>query len=330
MALQTLEGSKPKAAWSARLAPGRLRQGLVWRLQALGLAAFWRLCAAVPPERAADFAGALMMWLGPRLRRHSTVKRNMRRAFRERSRREKLLLARGVWANFGRVLAEYPHLSTICREEAERRLEVVVQDESAAWRRGEKPAVFVTGHLGNWELCAATVVGQGLPLAVVYSPQENPLLEAMIQRKREALDCGMVSKDAGIRELIRHIENGRSIGLLADQRVDSGEPVPFFGRPSLTTLAPARLALKFGLELVPMRVERRPGSRFRVTFHPALRPRDKGLDRHQQALDLMGQFNALFESWVRRRPSQWNCMKRRWKWQPPAVSVPDGEIPDGT
>lgn len=258
-----------------------------------------------------------MMWLGPRLKRHSTVRRNMRRAFRNRSPREKILLARGVWGNFGQVLAEYPHLQTICRDEAENRIEVVVQDESATWRRGEKPAVFVTGHLGNWELCAATVVAQGLPLAVVYGPQDNPLTDAMIQANRRALGCEMVSKEAGIRELIRHIESGRSIGLLADQRVDSGELVPFFGRPSATTLAPARLALKFDLELVPMRVERRPGSRFRVTFHDALRPRDETLNKHEQAVDLMGQFNALFESWVRQRPCQWNCMKRRWKWKPP-------------
>ena len=63
----------------------------------------------------------------------------------------------------------------------------------------------------------------------------------------------MVSKHAGLRGLVRELERGRSIGLLVDQRVDSGEELLFLDRPAMTTLAPARLALKFDVDLVPLR-----------------------------------------------------------------------------
>jgi Kdo2-lipid IVA lauroyltransferase/acyltransferase len=36
------------------------------------------------------------------------------------------------------------------------------------------PFVFVTAHLGNWEISAATARHLGLPLTVVYSPQADP------------------------------------------------------------------------------------------------------------------------------------------------------------
>ena len=41
-------------------------------------------------------------------------------------------------------------------------------------------------------------------------------------------------------------------------------------------------------------------------------PRDSSLNRQEQALDMMGQVNGLFESWIRERPAEWHCAKRRW------------------
>ena len=81
----------------------------------------------------------------------------------------------------------------------------------------------------------------------------------MVQRRRRALGCGFVPNDVGARPLLAELAAGRSLGLLADLRVDSGELVPFFGEPAPTTLVPARLALKFGYPLVPIRVERLAG-----------------------------------------------------------------------
>lgn len=152
----------------------------------------------------------------------------------------------------------------------------------------------------------------GVPLAVVYSPMTNPLIDRMLLKKRRALRCGLVDKTAGARELMRHLAAGRSIGLVIDQRVDSGEAVPFFGRPANTSVTAARLALKFGLDLVPTQVERLKHSRFQVTYHEAIKPRDPTANSRAQSLDMTAQINHAFESWIRERLDQWYCAKRRW------------------
>ena len=97
-----------------------------------------------------------------------------------------------------------------------------------------------------------------------------------------------------------------------DQRVDSGVPIPFFGIDKHTTLVPARLALRHGYDLVPVRTERLDGARFRVTFLPPLRPDDPGADEIEQARQVTRKINALFEEWIRERPTDWWCSKRRW------------------
>jgi KDO2-lipid IV(A) lauroyltransferase len=112
--------------------------------------------------------------------------------------------------------------------------------------------------------------------------------------------------------LVAELVAGRSLGLLADLRVDGGEPIPFFGQMVSTTLVPARLALKFGCPLVPLRVERLGPARFRATAHRPIRPDDESADPLAQARSMMRQFNALLESWIREQPAGWQCLKRRW------------------
>lgn len=137
-------------------------------------------------------------------------------------------------------------------------------------------------------------------------------MHEMLQRKREALGCGFVSKEAGLRPIIRLLGNGTWVGLLPDVKIPSGELVPFFGKDAYTTTNPARLALRFDCELIPVQVERLQEARFRVTFHEPARPDDTQAERHTQALQMTRKVNALFKSWIRNRPIDWWCPKNRW------------------
>ncbi len=289
-----------------------IRQRLVWFGEAATLAAFWQVCALLPTDTACALGRAIFKRYGPRGAKNRCLRRNFKRAFPDKTESEITRLARRSWGTFGQVLAEFAHLDTICWREAGERIEMVIKDSEAGdW--GKKPAIFVTAHLGQWEISAASAVAAGVPLAVVYSPLKNPLINRMLIKKRAALQCELVDKNASLRELMRQVARGHSIGLVVDQRVDSGELVPFFGRPSYTSVTAARLALKFSLDLVPVQVTRRTGSRFKIVYHKAIKPRDTALDTRAQSLDMTAQLNDVFESWIRKRPGQWYCAKRRWK-----------------
>ena len=93
-----------------------------------------------------------------------------------------------------------------------------------------------------------------------------------MQRRRRELGCGFLAADDSIRPLLNELRAGRSIGLLVDLRVESGEPVPFCGHDTATTTVPARLALKFGCPLVPVRVERIRPAHLRVTVYDLVLP----------------------------------------------------------
>ena len=111
---------------------------------------------------------------------------------------------------------------------------------------------------------------------------------------------------------MRALKNGRTVGMVMDRRVDDGHPIRFFGREKLSTLVPARLALKFDCELIPAQVERLGDARYRVTFHKPVKPANPQAGETAQAVDMIQQIHLLFEAWIRRNPEDWFCSKRLW------------------
>jgi KDO2-lipid IV(A) lauroyltransferase len=203
-------------------------------------------------------------------------------------------------------------LGTICNREAASRLEIVRRGDAEVFRKGGGPAVFVTAHLANWEVAAGAVAWQGIPLTGIYTPIQNPEINDMLYRAREELNCGMVKREGAVRQLIKALKKGVSVGLIVDQRVDSGEPVPFFGHNMKTSITPAQLALRSRCALIPVQVQRLRAARFRVIFHEAVQPDDTSASERKKTLQMTRKVNALFESWIRERPHEWMCTKRRW------------------
>ena len=285
---------------------------LLWAIEGGLVGLLGGLSRLFSPDLASSGARRLMRRLGPRLYKTRHIRRNLKNAFPEKNAADIEELVRDIWGNLGSILAEYPHLGTICHREADQRLEVVILGEPQVFRKTGKPAVFVSAHLANWELAAGAVVHLGIPLTGPYTQLQNPYMDRMLYRARQSLGCGMVERDGAGRKLMSCLKQGTSVGLLSDQRVDSGEPVPFFGRDMLTTITPARLALRFDCELIPVQVQRLKGARFRIIFHPAVKADDETADNHTKALQMTKKINTLFEAWIRERPQEWICSNRRW------------------
>ncbi|MFO1070108.1 MAG: lysophospholipid acyltransferase family protein [Geminicoccaceae bacterium] len=292
------------------------------RGEALLLRGLWNASGAMTPDRASELGRQLLTWLGPRMRQHRKLKRNLGTAFPGWSDDRLETTARDSWGQFGRVLAEYPHLEAICRQGAGERIELVTHLDLEPVQRGERPCVFVSAHLGNWELAGAMGMRAGVPLSVIYSPQKNPAIDAELQRRRQALGCEFIDKTSKATVLVGALRRGRSLGIVIDQRFDESDSVPFFEHDAPAPIAPATLAARLGVPFVPVRVERLdPGCRFRITVEAPIEPDPAAGDAREIARDMTARAYARFEAWIRERPAQWLCTKRRWpdlsrrKWQ---------------
>jgi len=293
----------------ARALPGLKRAA--WWLEAAFIRGVIGLLRALSPERATALAMGVTRVLGPLLPMWDKVARNLAIAFPALPAGERARLRRRIFAHLGAAIAELAQSERIWAER-ERRLEFCADPSIRGLQEGGRPMVLVTAHVGAWQLSNLVGAHFGLPITSLYASESNPLIAAQVLQLRERLKVRWIPSTGGIRSLIMELRAGHSVGLACDTRLDQGEAVPYFGHAAMTNTVPARLALKQDCELVPVRVERLGGARYRVTMGAPVRPRDAGAAQAAQALDMSAQLNALFESWIRETPGEWMCLARRF------------------
>jgi KDO2-lipid IV(A) lauroyltransferase len=267
------------------------------------------LAAAVPPDVASAVGGRVARLLGPALGVSERARRNLRRVFPELTPLQIERIVREMWDNLGRTASEYPHLSQIAG-----RAEVIGGEHVARALARSRPIVFFTAHLGNWELAPAIAARLGAPLHLIYRPLRNRALDALMRRLRgRASVAGMIPRGrTGARQAVRLLAHGEHLGLLLDQKVSRGLASRFLGHDAVTTRSLAHLALRFDCSVLPARVERLDGTRFRLTVHPPIEP-VRGASRTENMRAITARANALMEDWIRQRPEQWLWLHRRWR-----------------
>jgi KDO2-lipid IV(A) lauroyltransferase len=288
-------------------------KGLWQRVEALGLRFFLKGAGSLGIERASWLGEQVLKRIGPRTRRHEKVLRNLKIAFPEQEADWHRRMARAMWGDFGRSVAEYAYLPELSQNGAGSRIDVIDHAGTDALRREGRPIVFVAAHLANWNVPA--IVGRIIdtPLSVLFRRRKNPHLEAVIEHWRSQMPCGFIDVDGrASKAMLDELRHGRSIGLFIDRRTSFGEPLPFFGKETPTPTIAARLALKTGAAYVPARIERLANVRFRVTLHPPIAPDANAGDDREAARRMTEAANRLFESWIRDHPEQWLSTTSRW------------------
>jgi KDO2-lipid IV(A) lauroyltransferase len=179
-----------------------------------------------------------------------------------------------------------------------------------------RPKVFVTGHLGSWEitgmLLARRLGGKGAALARAV---DNPYVEALLSRLRPPGQ--VIEKRGGAGQALARLEAGESVMLLLDENGGWRGPfVPFLGRLASTRKTAALLAVRTGAPLVLGAAVRRPGP---APFLYRLAVIEPGPSREistPRLHDLTAQLVRTYESWVREDPPQWRWLHWRWKTRP--------------
>ena len=289
----------------------RFLRTLLWRLDVVVVSLITRLARLLPIDMASRFGDSVGSWIGPKLKKKTAIFRaNMVIAFPELTEVEIDELVIRAWGRAGRVLAEYPHLATILKEDD--RLVIDIREPLAACENPTRPCVIVTAHQSNWEVVRCAGAKLGIRNVSLYSPPSNPLLDRMLLESRQALNSELLPRDNSARLLLRALKKGQSVAMVMDRRVDEGTFIRFFGRNKLSTIMPAKLALKLNCDLVPAQVERLQDAHYRVTFHPPIVPKDTGVDETTQGIDMIQQVHRQFENWIRQQPEDWFCSKRLW------------------
>ena len=250
--------------------------------------------------------------------RKRVVEKQIAAAFPDLAHDEIQELARQSYAHLGRTFVESALFDKLGKQGV-----LDIADEVEGWHHIDdamaqgKGIVFVTGHIGNWELAGAYVAARGIPVDAIARGMANPLTDEYVTRVREATGMVIVHDSEAVRRTPRSLRAGRGVAFIADQGVLglASTFVPFFGRPAKTPRGAAVFALRFEVPVIFVVALRKPNGRFRIIVERIEATRTANMDRDVDAI--VATFTQRLESWVRVVPAQYFWQHRRWRRQPP-------------
>lgn len=273
------------------------------------------------PRRLARAAGAALGWLFYTLHRHwrQVADFNLCLAFPQMSEAERARLLKRAYRHWGWLLAEFARFP---RHSARSIEDVIVYDGlenyQAAAARGQG-VLYLTAHVGAWELSSFSHSLHGYPLAYLNRPLDNPRVDALVNRYRSLGGNRPIDRRDAARAIFEVLRGGGAVGILMDQNTLDGDGnvfVDFFGRPASTTAGLARIALRTGAAVVPAFVlwDEALG-KYRLRFDPAVELVQTG-ENERDVVENTARFNKIIEDTIRRYPDQWLWIHRRWATRP--------------
>jgi KDO2-lipid IV(A) lauroyltransferase len=251
-------------------------------------------------------------------RRHLAIARDgLSRAFPDWTPARVGRSALSVYGHFGAVMLDLLWLSRRSRERLLALVEWEGREHYLTAKAAGRGVLFVTAHLGNWEILGVNHAYAHEPAGIVARPLDNPALDARLCAFRRRSGNTVISKWQALSQMLRMLRAGKGVAVLIDQNVQEkdGIFVTFFGRPAATTTVAAAVALKTGCAIVPVRTRLLPDGRYRLTYEPVVSCEASG-DRAADIARITQELTLRIETWVRDTPEQWLWLHRRWKTQP--------------
>jgi Kdo2-lipid IVA lauroyltransferase/acyltransferase len=254
--------------------------------------------------------------LHPRLRRVGM--RNLELAFPEKSPAERRQILQGVYRSLGRLLAEVPKFPEYTLRNVDR---IAVYDGFEHYEAARAPGrgvLFMTAHLGGWEIGSFVHSLHGHWLNIIARRMDNPLLERWGRALRELHGNRMHDKDEYARGLLAAMKRGETVAALMDTNMTppQGVFVNYFGRPACTASGLARVAMRTGAAVLPaFTIWDEKLHKYRVHIEPAIPTVCTG-DDEADAIANTQNYTAAIERAVRAHPDQWLWVHRRWKTRP--------------
>jgi KDO2-lipid IV(A) lauroyltransferase len=265
------------------------------------------------------FLGNIFYLLVPK-RRNIAIE-NLRNAFKgEKSEKEILKIARKSCVSFFTTFLEIIKFRLLFTgPDAMDRLRPTTTGLDGLFHKAKKihdesgGCIFVTPHMGNWEVLPHVSSLVGIPLAVVVRPLDNVYLEKLIYASRSSGGQVVIPKKNAFFVLKKILQQKKSIGMLPDQSTMKGISVDFFGRKASTTPVPAILAITHRRPIVVVACCRREGYyRYEGFVSDPIWPGEFESEK-AEIFRMTEEMNHSMESIIRKYPEQYMWIHNRWK-----------------
>jgi KDO2-lipid IV(A) lauroyltransferase len=288
----------------------------------LAYAAVWlilKTLGALPRTFARVLAASvtsLLFRLQPKLKK--TAEFNLRLAFPDWTDAERKEVTRKMVRNLGWMAAEFARFPRLEKGNIENVVILEGHENFLEGQRRGNGVLYLTGHIGAWELSSFAHALYGYPLHYIARPLDNKRLDALVNQYRCSSGNQPIFKNESARVMLKILKDSGTIGILADQNTmpEEGVFVDFFGTPACATTGIARVALHTGAAVVPgYAYWDETMQKYRLRFEPPVDLVRTG-DTERDVFRNTQRFAKAIEEIIRKHPDQWVWVHKRWKTRP--------------
>lgn len=264
------------------------------------------------------------LWLARRLgsvaffvnkKRRLITYANLRAAFaKEKTPREMRRITKKVYQNLIETFVEILNLTKVTKRYTDKYVEVVNLERIQNAGKSDRGTILLTAHFGDWELSNLTSAMFGFPIVVLARDQKMKRLNELLNRLRESKGCKVARKGLSTKNILKTLYGKNMVGILSDQDAGrKGTFVNFFGRPTSSHSGPMEIAAHTGALILPNFIVRTHGPYHKLYLEEYIELTGSSEKDIREGLQ---KFASTLESYIRRYPSQWLWMHKRWKSTP--------------
>lgn len=256
--------------------------------------------------------GSLAWHVARRERRKALA--NLAIAFPDWSESQKQRIIRAMFQHLGMSVFELAWMPNLTAESREQLTVIDGLDRIMEIIDSGRGVVTFTAHCGNWEWLSYVTGMCGRPVSVLQRERDSPEMNRYITKLRATGGVHTIDRGSGTsaRDMIASIRRGGMLAFVLDQNIRTESvKVPFFGKPALTPIGPARIAIRTEAVAVVATIERLSDGRHHVRFGEPME-----LKRTDDPVALTAQVTLAIEAAIRKTPAQWVWMHDRWRERP--------------
>lgn len=190
-----------------------------------------------------------------------------------------------------------------------------LENYETAVRKG-KGVIFLTCHLGAFDLQVSNMALRGLNPNIIGTPLKDERLNELLWNYRNMYGAIAIERGKETFRLIKVLKSGGSVALLIDQDTKvKSRFVNFFGKPAATPVGATVLAMKTGAAVVPTYIHLGSDWKQQMYILPEIPMRLSGDEEADVVFNTQVLTNFI-ENTIRKHPEQWVWMHERWKTKP--------------
>lgn len=282
------------------------------------IASLLKLLGLIPRKTAFKLGNLIgqILFLADRKHRKIAID-NLTRSFgHEKSSHEIKILVKRVFNNLSQILFEIGWSLRLESKDFNKHFFINgLSNFQAAFEKG-KGVLFLTAHIGNWELLPVIGAMTSRNINILFRPLDFLPLNTIFINTRTRFGAKLIPTRHSMRKILSRLKKDEGVVILLDQNVDwyEGVFVDFFGNRASTNKGLALLALKTEAPVIPVFLVRE-GMGFKAEFCSEV-PLIKTGDKIRDIEENTWQYNRVIEDFIRQYPDQWFWVHQRWKTKP--------------